>query len=127
MAVDAGDRAIIERWVGTLAAVDDQDIEQRLSRLGSPYPVALEMLMVQYSNVVRDPLRMRIDGDATWENDRNVVELRSRIAALASLCEGLPGMNLNARDLCTEATSAAMGGDVVRIIAYDVEGVRPGA
>ena len=127
MSLDASDKAIIERWSGTVDDADIEALELRMDRLGTPYVVALEVLMIRMSDMMNDPLRMRLDGDATWETDKNVVELRARIGGLASYVKGLSGLNLAARDLCAQAARTSASGDTVRVISYDLTNVRPGA
>jgi len=127
MSLTAVEQAAIERWSGTIDVDDATSLDLRMDRLGDPYVVALEILLVRLSDVLNDPLRMRIDGDVTFENDRNVEALRPKIAALTTYCKGIAGLNYEARQLVEQGMAASSGEPVARWISYELSNTRPGA
>lgn len=85
MALDAGIRAAIRSWVGTDPTdPTDSDIEAAHARLGSVEAVALEILRGRLADMVREPARFTVDGDAGWSYEKNLAELRTQIGQLES-------------------------------------------
>lgn len=126
MALSAGDIAGVEVWTGPIAAEDRASLEERIERLGLPRVAALEILSIRMSGFLAEPLRMRLDGDATWEADRNVEALQARIGQLASLCAGEVGLSPAAEEVIASAQALAEPGKTVRAVDYKFAHSRTG-
>jgi len=126
MALSAGDLAGVEVWTGPIASDDMASLEERIDRLGSSRVAALEILSIRLSGFLSEPLRMRLDGDVTWESDRNVKALEARIGQLASLCAGESGLSVEAEVLIASAQALAEPGKTVRAVDYNFAHSRTG-
>ncbi len=118
MALDPADLAGIEMWTGEIDAEDYSSVEIRLERLGFPRVVALEILSIRMSGFLSEPMRMRLDGDVTWQTDRNVEALQARISQLAELCSAEAGLNAAAKAVVSDAVALAESGKTVRGVNY---------
>lgn len=92
MPLDAGVTAAIRSWVGSDPTnPTDVDLEGRYGRLGTVEAVALEVLRQRLSDMVREPARFDVAGDAGWSYESNLTELRRQIAELTTLVGAAAG------------------------------------
>ena len=83
MALAAGVLEDIRQWVGSNPA--DSVLETKYLRLGTVEAVALQVLRARLADMVADPARFQVDGDASWSFERNMSELRKSITQLEAL------------------------------------------
>lgn len=126
MALNAGEIAGVEVWTGPIASDDFPSLEERIDRLGSLRVAALEILSIRLSGFLSEPLRMRLDGDVTWESDRNVKALEAKIGQLATICAGETGLTPAAEELIASAAGLAEPGKTVRAVDYNFSHHRTG-
>ena len=110
MALDADVLALLRVWVGsapadaTERAVQEADFEARYDRLASVEAVALEVLRQRRADILADPAKGSIDGDASWDWQANIERLDGDIARLERIVE-TPGSTLQVgRIVRTRAT-----------------------
>lgn len=125
-ALSVENQAVIEAWCGSIDPAEMESVEQRFGRLQSGLLVSLEVLMGRYAEILREPMRMRLDGDVTWETDRNAAALLRQISALANLVQVRETLNSAGDALVASAKALGEPGKVVRAVTYDYVNVRPG-
>lgn len=92
MALDTAVLAALRSWVGTDPTdPTDADLEQRHGRLGNVEAVALEILRGRLADMVREPARFQVDGDAGWSYEKNLEQLRADVAELTTLVAATAG------------------------------------
>jgi len=120
------ERFTIEAWCGEIEADEEIATEERMQRLGSAPVVALEILSTRYAGLLREPMRMRLDGDATWETDRNVDAQLRQMRALVSVCRRAVGLNRAAQAVIDAVDELSAESKLVRGVSYTFNHVRPG-
>lgn len=81
--LDLASRMVIEAWTGPIAAVDVPEIEERLTALGSPYGVALQMLLTKRSQFTTTAAS-RSAGDDRHDHTANLKALNQQIQDLVT-------------------------------------------
>lgn len=81
MAITESDRAIIERYTGTLQETDLESVDARLARLGLAQAVALEILQIRRGDLDAHPDSLESEGIAA-----SIIEQRARIDASIERC-----------------------------------------
>jgi hypothetical protein len=120
------DRRLVESWCGPIEADEETATEERVGRLGFAAVAALEILSTRYAGLLREPMRMRFDGDATWETDRNAEAMLRQIRALVSVCRRLVGLSPEAEAVVAAAEELSADEKLVRGVHYQFNHVRPG-
>lgn len=84
--IDAATLAAVRAWVGSdVADPTDAVIAARFDVLGSVEAVALELLRARVADLLRDPARVAVDGDVSWDWSKNLEALDRQIGALEGL------------------------------------------
>lgn len=105
MALDAGERAAVERWYGPIPASEEEDVEARVERLGGAHGAALELLLRDYSEMVRSPTTVS-GGDDRSDHKDNLKPLERQIAKLQTyLLGGSVTISTAVEDLLAELTA----------------------
>lgn len=89
MALAAADLAAIRSWVGSEPV--EPILEAHFERLGSSDAVALAVLRERLADLLAEPTRFAVEGDASWSYDTNVKALQERVDQLAARVEGPAG------------------------------------
>lgn len=95
MALDALTLNAIRSWVGSTEP-SAADLEARYLLLGSVEAVALQVLRQRLADMLAEPGRYDVDGDASWSYEENIRSLRSSIATLQDLVGGGSSSGLSA-------------------------------
>lgn len=105
MALDAGERATLERWYGPIPVEQEEDVEVRVERLGGPHGAALELLLRDYSEMIRSPTTVS-GGDDRSDHKENLKPLERQIAKLQTyLLGGSVTISTAVEDLLAELTA----------------------
>jgi hypothetical protein len=86
VAADAATLAEIRAWVGS--SPDNADLELRLERLVTAPAVALEVLRGRLADMISEPAKFTVDGDASWDYSANLKLLGDRVNQLEGLVAG---------------------------------------
>ena len=78
------DRVLAEIRVWTGSTPDDTELAARYQRLGTVEATALEVLRERLAQMLAEPARYSIDGDASWSYEKNIEALRESVSSLAS-------------------------------------------
>ena len=105
MALSAAERATLERWYGPIPPVEEEDVEARVERLGGALGAALELLLRDYSEMVRSPTRVSSADDRSDHTD-NLKPLAAQLAKLqAYLASGAATISTAVEDLLAEISA----------------------
>lgn len=88
MPFDGATLAQIRSWVGSEPSNDDLAV--RFERLGSTNLTALEVLRERRANLLADPAKVSVDGDASWDWSKNLEVLDKQVAELETVA-GIAG------------------------------------
>lgn len=83
MGMTATDLSRVRSWVG--AQPDDAELVLRFERLGTVEAVAQEILRERRANLLLDPAKMSIDGDASWDWTKNLELLNESLGHLDAI------------------------------------------
>lgn len=105
MALTAAERGALERWYGPIPVEQEEDVEARVERLGGPHGAALELLLRDYSEMVRSPTTVS-GGDDRSDHKENLKPLERQILKLqAYLGGGAVTISTAVEDLLAELTT----------------------
>jgi hypothetical protein len=83
----AAQLATIKAWAGS--TVDLSDVDARLTELGSPEAVALQLLRTRLSDMLNDPAKLDVDGDVSADWSANIAALRAQVTSLQTVVDDL--------------------------------------
>ena len=121
MALEAAERAILERWYGPIPPEEEPDVEERVERLGGAHGAALELLHRDYSEMVRTPTRVS-GGDDRSDHTENLKPLAAQLDKLrAYLAGGTVTISTAVEDLLAEI-SALSGSEYTKELTITTTG-----
>ena len=89
MALDDGERAIVEGIIGPLEQEHTADIASRIGRLGSPQAAGLEVLKIRLAEMELSPSHVSAAGDGSVSHTANLKPVKAKVLALAQEVEAL--------------------------------------
>lgn len=125
----AAQKAIAEQWLGTVDSTLEGELDTLLTTYSCVHIAVLARLLRRYSDLLGDPLNLRVEGDAAWNNEKNAERIQAQVNALAAVARiecGTAG-TLNDASLQVLASADAVGttAQVVTPQPYKVVNTRP--
>lgn len=122
MAISESNRAIIERYIGTLQEADLESVDARFARLGSALAVALEILLIRRGDLDAHPDRIMSEGIAI-EIALQRKRLDESINRLVGVLNKETSLTAVVEDLLDQV---AAGGDWTTTITVETRNTRRG-
>jgi hypothetical protein len=87
MALGAGDKAIVQSWTGPVDPSEEDAVDEAVTRLGSPYAAALEILMIDRGAMAREASKSS-SGDDRSDHTANMKWIDDQISELVAFVQG---------------------------------------